>query len=85
MPFFRAGFEQMVQLSPSEMLPQRLQVLISRRSVAITSLNRYTSSGFCFSRCNTKRSAVFFPIPGRAAKALTAFSSKTDGNCMAQR
>ena len=36
----------------------------------------------CFSRCNTNRSAVLLPIPGKRATSLTAFSRSFDEKSM---
>ena len=44
-----------------------------------------TSSVSCFSKCKTKRKAVFLPIPGSLANSFTAFSKREEENCMKQR
>ena len=81
----RIELAQMEQMSPSETLKQRWQNLISLRIRAMTSLNWPTSLLSCFNKCNTKRRAVFFPIPGSLANSLTAFSRREEENCIWQR
>jgi hypothetical protein len=36
----------------------------------------------CLRRCNTKRRAVFLPMPGSLANSLTAFSRSEEENCI---
>src|SRR4029078_778666 len=82
---FRILLAQMEQMSPSATLKQRWQNFISHRILLITSLNCTTSLLFCLSRCNTRRKAVFLPMPGSLANSLTAFSRTEEENCMRQR
>jgi hypothetical protein len=36
-------------------------------------------------RCNTRRRAVFLPMPGSLANSATAFSRSEEENCIVQR
>src|SRR5258705_7148755 len=82
---FLMELEQMEQISPSATLKQRWQNFISLRIRAITSLNCPTSLVSCFNKCNTKRKAVFLPMPGSLANSLTAFSKREEENCILRR
>src|ERR1700733_12803770 len=44
----------------------------------MVSPNWVTSFVSCLIKCNTKRSAVFLPIPGSLANSLTAFSKSVE-------
>jgi uncharacterized protein YuzB (UPF0349 family) len=50
------------------------------RSIAVEKLE--TLSVGCLSRCNTKRKAVFSPIPGSFVKDATASAINFEGNCI---
>src|SRR5690606_6320043 len=45
-------------------------------------VKRLTSLSDCFNKCNTKRKAVFFPIPGKRPNSSTACSKSRDEKCM---
>src|SRR5205814_9979193 len=73
---------QMEQISPSATLKQRWQNLISLRIFAMVSLNCATSGISCINKCNTRRKAVFLPMPGSLANSFTAFSRSEEENCI---
>jgi hypothetical protein len=58
---------------------------ISLLIFATVSEKNETSSFGLFTRCKTKRKAVFFPMPGNLANSLTACSSKVEEKDIAQK
>src|SRR5688500_10570584 len=81
----REPLAQILQISLSDMLWHLLQKCISSLIFEIAALKLFTSVTSFFIRCNTKRRAVFFPIPGNRANSFTAFSKRDEEKIIWQR
>src|SRR5690606_30163664 len=73
---------QMLHKSKSEMLLHLGQNRTSLRILAIASLKARVTSSSSFNKCNTILNAVFLPMPGNWAQALTASSINLEEKIM---
>jgi hypothetical protein len=69
----------MLQINWSAMLQHSTQYFISFLSLVNDCEKLATSKGSLFNKCNTRRKAVFLPIPGNEDISFTACSNKVEG------